>query len=150
MKDLLEVIQENSSPAARLALPCSRALSAQKESIMTETAPSGLSDNGAGALAYITFIPAILFLVMPPYNKSTYVRFHAWQSIFLTVAWIALFIVLAIVGRLPFIGWFVWPFMLLIDLGMFILWLVVVLKALNGSKFSIPIIGGLAEQQANK
>jgi len=87
---------------------------------------------------------------MPPYNKSPYVRFHAWQSIFLTVAWIALFIVLAIVGRLPFIGWFVWPFMLLIDLGMFILWLVVVLKALNGSKFSIPIIGGLAEQQANK
>jgi uncharacterized membrane protein len=117
---------------------------------MTDSTPTGISDNGAGALAYITIIPAIIFLAMPPYNKSPYVRFHAWQSIFLTVAWIALFIVLAIVGRLPFIGWFVWPFMLLIDLGMFILWLVVVLKALNGSKFSIPIIGGLAEQQANK
>ena len=117
---------------------------------MTDSTPTGISDNGAGALAYITIIPAIIFLVVPPYNKSPYVRFHAWQSIFLTVAWIALFIVLAIVGRLPFIGWFVWPFMLLIDLGMFILWLVVVLKALNGSKFSIPIIGGLAEQQANK
>ncbi len=117
---------------------------------MTDSTPTGISDNGAGALAYITIIPAIIFLAMPPYNKSPYVRFHAWQSIFLTVAWIALFIVLAIVGRLPFIGWFVWPFMLLIDLGMFILWLVVVLKALNGSKFSIPIIGSLAEQQANK
>ena len=95
---------------------------------MTDSTPTGISDNGAGALAYITIIPAII----------------------LTVAWIALFIVLAIVGRLPIIGWFVWPLMMLIDLGMFILWLFVVLKALNGVKFSIPIIGPLAEQQANK
>ncbi|MGA2048127.1 MAG: hypothetical protein ABSG96_10565 [Terracidiphilus sp.] len=117
---------------------------------MTDTTATGISDNGAGALAYITIIPAIIFLAMPPYNKSPYVRFHAWQSIFLTVAWIALFIVLAIVGRLPIIGWFVWPLMMLIDLGMFVLWLFVVLKALNGVKLNIPIIGPLAEQQANK
>ena len=117
---------------------------------MTDSTPTGISDNGAGALAYITIIPAITFLAMPPYNKSPYVRFHAWQSIFLTVAWIALFIVLAIVGRLPIIGWFVWPLMMLIDLGMFILWLFVVLKALNGQRFSLPIIGSLAESQAGK
>jgi uncharacterized membrane protein len=40
--------------------------------------------------------------------------------------------------------------MLLVDLGLFILWLVAVLKALNGVKFSIPIIGPLAETQASK
>jgi uncharacterized membrane protein len=54
---------------------------------MTESTPTGLSDNSAGALAYVTFIPAIVFLAMPPYNQSPYVRFHAWQSIFLFVAW---------------------------------------------------------------
>jgi uncharacterized membrane protein len=120
---------------------------------MTETTQSGLSDNGAGALAYITIIPAILFLVMPPYNKSPYVRFHAWQCIFLTVAWIALFIVLAIFARIPFFGFFgliMFPIMLVVDLGMFILWLVVVLKALNGQRFKLPIIGALAEGQASK
>ncbi len=117
---------------------------------MSDTAQSGLSDNAAGALSYLTIIPAILFLVMPPYNKSSYVRFHAWQSIFLAIGWIALFVVLAILGRIPFLGLVVFPLMLLIDLGMFILWLVVVLKALNGQKFSIPIIGALAEGQANK
>jgi uncharacterized membrane protein len=117
---------------------------------MTETTQSGLSDNGAGALAYVTIIPAILFLVMPPYNKSSYVRFHAWQCIFLTVAWIALFIVLAIFGRIPVFGLIMFPIMLVIDLGMFILWLVVVLKALNGQRFKLPIIGALAEGQASK
>lgn len=118
---------------------------------MTEsTTESGLSDNGAGALSYITFIPAVIFLAMPPYNKSSYVRFHAWQSIFLTVACVLLFVVLAILGRIPFLGLIVLPVMFIADLGIFILWIIVVLKAVNGQKFKIPIIGGLAESQASK
>lgn len=117
---------------------------------MPEPTESGLSDNGAGALAYVPIIPAIIFLVMPPYNRRPYVRFHAWQSIFLTIVWSALFIVLGILGRIPLLGLMVFPLMLLLDLGMFVLWLVVMLKALNGNRFMIPVIGALAEQQANK
>ncbi len=117
---------------------------------MSETTPSGLSDNAAGALSYITFIPAIVFLAMPPYNQSRYVRFHAWQSIFFTIAWFALFIVLAILGRIPFLGLLIWPIIMLLDLGVFILWLVVLLKAVNGQMFKIPVIGALAEKQAGQ
>jgi uncharacterized membrane protein len=117
---------------------------------MTESTQTGISDNGAGALAYATFIPAIVFLAMPPYNKSSYVRFHSWQSILLAVAWVVLLIVLAILVRIPFLGLIVFPLMILIDLGMFILWLVVVLKALNGQRFKLPIIGAMAEAQASK
>ena len=117
---------------------------------MTETTQSGISENGAGALSYVTFVPAIVFLIVPPYNKSSYVKFHAWQSIFLTGAWIALFIALAILARIPFFGVFIFPIMLVADLGMFILWLVVVLKALNGQRFKLPFLGDLAESQASK
>lgn len=122
---------------------------------MTEpTPPSGLSDNGAGALAYVTFIPAIIFLVMPPYNKSPYVRFHAWQSILLTVAAIGLIIVLSIVGavlsHILFLGLLMLPVWAVVDLGLFILWIVVVMKAVNGQKFRIPLIAGIAESQAGK
>ena len=59
---------------------------------MTESNPVGLTDNAAGALAYVTIVPAIVFLVMPPYNTSSYVRFHAWQSIFLNIAAIIFYI----------------------------------------------------------
>jgi uncharacterized membrane protein len=117
---------------------------------MTEMTQSGFSDNGAGALAYITFIPAVIFLAIPPYNKSSYVRFHAWQSIFLAVGWVAFFIVLAILSRIPLFGLIIFPLMLVVDLGMFILWIVVVLKALNGQRIKLPIIGALAESQAGK
>ena len=117
---------------------------------MTESTPTGLSDNGAGALAYVTFIPAIIFLVMPPYNESSYVRFHAWQSIFLNVAGFALWVVVVIVTLLsPSLIWFmVMIVRLLIFLALFAAWLICVMKALNGVRFRLPIIGALADKQA--
>jgi uncharacterized membrane protein len=117
---------------------------------LRESTQSGLSDNGAGALAYITFLPAIAFLVLPPYNKSSFVRFHAWQSIFLIVGCVALFVILAILARIPLFGLIIFPIMLLVDLGMFVLWILALINALNGVRFKLPIIGVLAESQAGR
>lgn len=113
-------------------------------------AQTGLSDNGAGALAYVTFIPAIIFLVMPPYNASAYVRFHAWQSIFLNavalVIWVGV-VIISIVG-LFFAPFLVTIFRLLIFVALFAVWLVCVLQALNGKRFKLPLLGAFAEKQA--
>ena len=49
-------------------------------------AAAGLTDNVAGALAYVTIIPAIVFLVLEPFNRKRFVRFHAFQSIFFFIA----------------------------------------------------------------
>jgi uncharacterized membrane protein len=120
-----------------------------KGATVSDTNQSGLSDNAAGGLAYVTIIPAIIFLLVAPYNKNPNVRFHSWQSIFLAIAWVAADIVLMIIGRLPFVGLInllLWP---LVALGFFILWVVVLIKAFNGQRFKIPFIGDLAEKQAN-
>lgn len=118
---------------------------------MPETTQSGLSDNAAGGLAYVTFIPAIVFLIVEPFNKNSYVRFHSWQSIFLSVAWIAIDLVLSVfVHLIPgfiVLSLFLFP---LVALAFFIVWVVVVIKAFNGDRFKLPIIGALAEQQANR
>ena len=110
---------------------------------------SGLSDNAAGGLAYVTIIPAIIFLVIAPYNRNSYVRFHAWQSIFFTVACIVIDIAVGVVARLPFIGLmtlFIWP---LVGLLFLIIWIILLIKAFNGERFKLPFIGDLAEKQAN-
>ena len=104
---------------------------------------SGLTDNVAGALAYVTVIPAIIFLVSEDYNKRTFVRFHAFQSIFLAVACTVLLLCLAMI---PVIGWILEPLCLLAFLG---LWLVTVFKAYGGKEFALPVIGDLAHKQAN-
>ncbi len=111
-------------------------------------ASSGLTDNAASGLAYITIIPAIIFLIVEPYNRSPNVRFHSWQSIFLAITWVAVDVILAILGRIPFVGWVTWMLFPLAGLGFFILWLVLLFNAFNGKRFSVPLIGDLAAKQA--
>ncbi len=111
-------------------------------------AAAGLTDNVAGALAYVTIIPAIVFLVLEPFNKKRFVRFHAFQCLFFTAAWIVLDIALAFLGHIPFLGWatvLLWP---LIGLVGFVIWLILILKAYQGQMFKLPVIGDMAEQQA--
>ncbi|MGO8788649.1 MAG: zinc-ribbon domain-containing protein [Terriglobia bacterium] len=123
--------------------------------VATASAGSGLAPNMAGALAYVTIIPAILFLVMEPYNKDRFIRFHSFQCLFFAGSMFVLSILLMIVGFVvafvPVLGW-------LLDL---LLWLVfsfgslglvifLIYKAYNGEKFMVPVIGKLADQQASK
>ena len=102
----------------------------------------GMQDNVVGMLCYITIIPAIIFLVMEPYNRSPFIRFHAWQSIFfgITVA-----IVHFVLGVIPILGW-----ILLLPVGIvfLILWIFVMIKASKGERYKIPFIGNFAEQAA--
>jgi len=113
--------------------------------IAVAPAGAGLADNVAGALAYVTIIPAIVFLVLEPFNKKRFVRFHAFQSIFFFVAWIVIDIGLSFLGHIPFLGMLLWP---LVGLAMFVIWLILMLKAYQGQMFKLPVIGDIAEQQA--
>ena len=118
-------------------------------SAVTAASSQGMTDNVAGMLAYVTIIPAIVFLVVAPYNRNRFIRFHAWQCIFLCIAWTVLWIVLSIFAHIPFLGWLsilLWP---LIGLGGLILWIVLLLKANQGKMFKLPMIGDMAEKQAN-
>jgi uncharacterized membrane protein len=108
---------------------------------MPEPNQSGLSDNSAGALAYVTFIPAIIFLVVEPYNKSAYVKFHAWQSIFMGIACFAF----SFINIIPILGQIIY---LLGMLAIFIAWIIVLIKASKGERYKLPFIGNLAEKQA--
>jgi uncharacterized membrane protein len=120
-----------------------------KGAIVTENTPqTDLSDNAASGIAYITFIPAIIFLATAPYNQKPLIRFHSWQSIFLTIAYVVVRIVLIILGHFPFLGLIFGLVGVLIGLGFFILWLIVLIKTFNGQMFKIPVIGDFAEKQA--
>lgn len=110
-----------------------------------------IGDNFAAALAYLTFIPAIVFLLRKSYKSDHFVRFHCWQSIFMAVAAIAVGIVLRIVFALlaliPVAGYLLGSLVVLVTcLGWVILWLVVLIKAFQGEFFRLPIIGHFSEK----
>jgi uncharacterized membrane protein len=126
---------------------CAKCASGGASSAGTISA-AGLTDNVAGALAYVTIIPAIVFLVLEPYNRRRFIRFHAFQSIFFAIAWTVLWIALRILVLIPFLGWgtvLLWP---LVSLAGLIIWLILVLKAYQGQMFKLPVIGDMAEKQA--
>lgn len=113
-----------------------------------------MTDNMAGALCYLFgFITGILFLVLAPYNQNRDTRFHAFQSIFLNIAWIVLWIVITIVmipfRLIPFLGTFISIVLQsVLGLGGFILWLYMMFKTYNGEKIVLPIVGPVADKQA--
>lgn len=111
-------------------------------------AGTGLSDNLAGSLAYFTFIPAILFLVLEPYNKNRFIRFHAFQCLFLTAALFAVGIVLAIIASIPFIGLITIPLHFLIWIGAIVVVVILMVKAYQNQMFKLPVIGDMADKQA--
>ena len=113
--------------------------------------PAQHKDNLLAALAYITFVPAVLFVLIAPLRRNRFVRFHSFQSIFLTVATIvvaiAMRILYAVLTVIPAIGYLLaWLALAVVSLGWVILWLVLVVKALQGATFKLPVVGRLAEK----
>lgn len=117
---------------------------------------SGLTPNVAAMLSYLLgFITGIVFLVREPYRHDRFVRFHAFQSIFYSVAYLVVWIVysrLFLFGLFTYTFGFLWPILsliwTLISLAAFLFWLFLMFKAYNGERFIIPFIGEMAAKQA--
>ncbi len=107
----------------------------------TAAAP-GLDQNLAGLLCYVLgLITGIIFLVLEPYNRNPFIRFHAFQSIF---SHIAVIVVIAVVSMVPGLNIVLTP---LLGLGAVVLWVLLMVQAYQGKKWKLPVIGDLVEKQ---
>lgn len=99
----------------------------------------GLEENVEAALSYVLgFLTGIVFYLLE--KESNFVRFHAMQSImvFLSIAILQRFFTI-----IPFFGWMIsW----LLGLLGFALWIVLIIKAYQGERFKVPIVGDFAEK----
>ena len=111
-----------------------------------------IPENVAGVVAYITVLPAVVFLFIEPFKRNLFVRFHAFQHLYLWVAGFVFAVAAGVLSMLlqliPFMRVLVFPLAGLISLAWFFLWVLLVLKAYRHELFKLPIIGDLAEQQA--
>jgi len=119
-----------------------------------------LEENVAGLLCYlVVWITGIIFYFVEKENKT--VRFHAMQSI---LTFLPLTIIGGVVGwigapkvawgpgywagtvdpGIPALVWLSW----IINLITFVLWIILMVKAYQGEKFKLPIVGDIAEQKA--
>jgi uncharacterized membrane protein len=106
-----------------------------------------LPDRLAAALCYLTFVPAVVFIFLKQYRDRSFVRFHAFQSLLFWAAVIGL-LLLGLLGSM--LGHLFMWFLLgvLAMLALFLTWVVLLIKAVQGENFRLPVLGEYAERWA--
>jgi uncharacterized membrane protein len=115
-----------------------------------------MATNLASALCYIPFvgwIAGIIFLVVDPYNRDRTIRFHAWQTICLSVTLIVVRIALAIILSAFMsvsygLGAMLGMVLMLFSLGVLVLFIYLAFKTYQNQRIVLPVIGPFAEKQA--
>jgi len=101
---------------------------------------TGMQPNIAALLSYLLgFITGIIFYLIEKENK--FVRFHAMQAM---IAFGALFVLQIVLGFIPVIGLILLP---LVGIASLVIWIILMIKAYQGEKFKLPIVGDIAEKQ---
>lgn len=114
-----------------------------------------MTSNIAGLVAYLLGpVTGIFMLVVEPYKGDKSVRFHAFQSIFVSAVYLVIMFAWGGVTSAMFsisfgafwsFAYFVWW---MIRLAFLVLWLLLMYKAYNNQQFELPYIGPLARKQA--
>jgi uncharacterized membrane protein len=112
---------------------------------------AGLDENVAGLLCYILgWITGLIFFLI---DKRPFVRFHAAQSIGMSIALFAIYLIIGVLFTMlhfmsmGFLALAIYP---LLALVVFVLWIFMMYKAYQHEKFMLPIIGPIAANMANK
>ena len=121
----------------------------------------GLDANVAALIGYPIGLVALISVFIEKDNK--FVRFHAFQSLFLGLSIFAATIVLSIViGVLTLIAGVISPYAgLVVSVISLLVWLVIaaallgvwvlcLVKAYGGGIYKLPLVGNYAEKMANK
>jgi uncharacterized membrane protein len=90
------------------------------------------------------WIASLFVLATDRFRNDREVRFHAYQGLYLFVAWM---LVHYVVGFWQdFLPGPDLPFDKLLEFLILILWIVMLVKTSRGERFSIPVVGELAER----
>src|SRR5579862_5824825 len=117
---------------------------------------TGISNRNAALLCYIPmvgWIAAIVVLASDRFRRETEVRFHAFQGLYLFVAW--LMVEWVISPALYFSDWsggFALHrlFLHVLQLLIFAAWILMIIKVSHDEKYKLPIVGELAERSVSE
>lgn len=99
----------------------------------------GLPKNTTAALAYVLgWLTGLIVFLMEKEDK--FVRFHALQAI-------VTFGFFNVVAMVPLVGWMLSPLVMLVAL---VTWILCLVKAYQGEKFKLPVVGEFVEKQIEK
>lgn len=109
----------------------------EKQGGGSSTGTEGIDPKLAALLCYIWIVGLVFLLI----TKDKFVKFHAIQSLLLGVAWFVVTIVIAFIPIVNWFSWILWPLYV-------VLIIVMMMKAYNGERYKLPVIGDIAEKSS--
>jgi uncharacterized membrane protein len=133
----------------------------------SQTGGTGLDPKVAAAISYIWVVGLIFFFIE---KENKFVRFHAMQSILFGIANSVIMMVLAIIAvimtfafgiggamvgggigtLIQMLVWVIWLIFWLLAMLFLVGLILAAVKAYQGKKFKLPLIGNMAEKIVNK
>jgi uncharacterized membrane protein len=110
---------------------------------------TGLDPKIAGLLTYLFgWVTGLIFFLIEKEHRE--VRFHAAQSILVSLVLIGVYMVLSVVAMVPVIGLLALLGYAVVGLGGFVLWVYLLIQGYNLNHVRLPVLGAMAEQWAAK
>jgi uncharacterized membrane protein len=131
----------------RFCRRCGGAQPATGPSGQRSTSSASISPRAASILCYVPWlgwIASLYVLAADRFQGNRDVRFHAYQGLYLFVAWMLIHYVVGFWQN--FLPGPDLPFDKLLELLILVLWIVMLIKTSKGERFSIPVLGELAER----
>ncbi len=97
-------------------------------------------------ISYLTIIGWIIAYVLHGNNKSKLGAFHLRQSLFLMLSGFIIAIAQTLFLFIPILGWIVSMLLYFVLLGLFVLWIIGLIAAINGEEKTAPLLGGKAQE----
>ena len=98
-----------------------------------------------GALAYLTPVPAVAFLLIEPYSNNRFIRFHSYQCLLLTVTAIVLSAATGIIFVFSFLEGLLSN---ALQIAVILAWVLAAYRAWQGDEYGLPLIGKMAKRYA--
>jgi uncharacterized membrane protein len=111
-----------------------------------EAVPSAQSPNRTImlVLSYLGILALIPLLVE---KEDAEVQWHAKHGIILLAAWVVVWIALIIISLVPVVGTVIGCLLsVVLPLGILVVHIICIVKALNGDKFRLPFLSDFADQ----
>ena len=108
-------------------------------------ATSGVDGKTISIISYFSLIGWIIAYVLFSSNKSKLAAFHIRQSLGLMIVAVCLYVVMFIFLFIPVLGWIISILIYISLIGVFVLWVIGLVAAINGQEKPVPILGPMAQ-----
>lgn len=107
---------------------------------------SSMDGKTIAIISYLSLVGWIIAFVLYRNDKNSLGAFHLRQSLFLMLAALVIIIAQWILVFIPVLGWILSVLLTFVLLALFVLWVIGLVGAINGTEKSVPVLGAKAQQ----